>query len=80
VLLIFVNLPAHVVHSSALDAAVTALNAATQAMTAIGEHNDDITSSDAAKAFDAAEEKIAQYFTTFNVSLSLRMRPSVLIP
>jgi hypothetical protein len=32
---------------------------------------------DVAKAFDTAEEKIGECFTTFNVSLGLRMCPSI---
>ena len=57
--------------SSALTTATTALNAAAEAMTVIGEHNEDIEKSKAAVAFNAAEEKIEECFKTYNVSLVL---------
>jgi hypothetical protein len=65
----FVRPQSHLVSSSALNAAVAALNAAATAMSVIGEHTENITSSDAAGAFTAAEEKMKQCFTAYNVSL-----------
>ena len=40
-------------------------------MIVIGEHDEDIASSDAAAAFTTAEEKMKLCFTAYNVSLLL---------
>ena len=74
----FVRHESHLVSSSALSATVAALNMAAAAMSVIGEHTENITSSNinVAVAFTTAEAKMKQCFTVYNVSLASLLPPA----